>query len=524
MKISARFSYDSFRHDQTTDAHLVVSLTAPARDGEATRQAICVVPVIDVSGSMSGAKLDYAKRSAIKLIEHLKTGDYCGVIAFGSDVYVVAEPTRIDGDAKERLKAEVGKLGIRGSTNFAGGLLKAIELVDKLDLPATVIQRIIMFTDGQANVGVATKPEELTRLLEANMGRSTVSAFGYGQDVSQQLLTDFARIGKGNYAYIDQPDAALSAFGMELGGLLSTYGTDIVLDLTPLQGHRVTQVVTDVEAEIETIGGDVEVKIPSILGEETRHLVFAVKLEEQKQAFPRSVNTFDVKVRYDTINAAGKRETLTLETKAKTKFVKAGDEATKPNADLDAVIGLAQLVRAQIAAEASASRGDYVAAQNAIGEVQHDVRRRGLGGVLRAATALGEKYASPAAYAGSENYRVGMRSGGTRGMGVMSLDASLHADLAETGAVSFTNSTMEKTASSFTGGDPQPGVPMVSVDSAVPAAQPDLSSWVQIMAGSVAPAQPGITVNPILIASDATPLPTKTERRTLKQPKSSTRW
>ena len=82
-----------------------------------------------------------------------------------------------------------------------------------------------------------------------------------------------------------------------------------------------------------------------------------VNLAVANRGNARAVNTFDVKVRYDTINAAGKRETPTLETKAKTKFVKAGDEATKPNADLDAVIGLAQLVRAQIAAEASARAG-----------------------------------------------------------------------------------------------------------------------------------------------------------------------
>ena len=70
MKIEAALTYDTIRHDQDKDAHLVITLEAPTKDGEEARAPICVVPVVDVSSSMVGAKLDYAKRSAIKLIEH----------------------------------------------------------------------------------------------------------------------------------------------------------------------------------------------------------------------------------------------------------------------------------------------------------------------------------------------------------------------------------------------------------------------------------------------------------------------
>ena len=66
MKTTARFTFDAVRHDQENEVHLVVSLKAPKKDWETKRPPVCVFPVIDTSTSMSGQKLDYAKKSALK--------------------------------------------------------------------------------------------------------------------------------------------------------------------------------------------------------------------------------------------------------------------------------------------------------------------------------------------------------------------------------------------------------------------------------------------------------------------------
>ena len=72
MKVEARFTHDKLDHSKQNEIHVVVSLTAPKKDWEKERQPICIIPVIDVSGSMQGEKLDYAKQSVIKLIDHLR--------------------------------------------------------------------------------------------------------------------------------------------------------------------------------------------------------------------------------------------------------------------------------------------------------------------------------------------------------------------------------------------------------------------------------------------------------------------
>lgn len=531
MKLDAQLSFTKFRHDQDSDAHLVLTLTAPVKDGEAARPAICIVPVIDVSGSMSGPKLDYAKRSAIKLIEHLKVGDYCGLIAFDSTVRTVVEPQRLTLESKDRIKAEIGKLRTGGSTNFSGGLLAAMEAVDKLDLAEGVLQRIVMFTDGQANAGIATKAPDIIRLL-TNAGRATVSAFGYGSDVDQQFLLDFSKTGKGNYAFIQDPDGALTAFGKELGGLLSTYATNLVVRLDPLAGHEITSVVSDVEAEQEAIGGNVTIRVPDILGEESRNLVLAVRLKEQKQAFPRAVNTFDVKVEFDVIDATGKKERKTAEVKVKAHFVKEGEEDKTPIEALDNVIALAQVIRAQIEAEELAKKGNYVAAASVMQATADRTRRRGRLAAAGAAEGLAARLGDQEVYGSRQNqaYLRSFQAGGTRGMGAAMYAADAQVELQSLGVV-LQNSTQASTSTSFTEG--AESVPAVNVVPAVAPAVPGANPLLMVQPLSVGPVEPlvgpsltGSIPDPALAALWATPeVPVEPEapKMPIKQARSS-RW
>ncbi|MDX5194356.1 hypothetical protein IGO00_24620, partial [Salmonella enterica subsp. enterica serovar Weltevreden] len=92
-------------------------------------------------------------------------------------------------------------------------------------------------------------------------------------------LSELAKRGGGNYAFIKNPDEALSAFGKELGGLLSTYAQDIVLDLAPHNGHKIEEVLSDVS--VEEKDQKVVIKLGDLLSEEERHVVIAMKLSEQ---------------------------------------------------------------------------------------------------------------------------------------------------------------------------------------------------------------------------------------------------
>ncbi len=453
MKVTANLTFDTVRFDQETDAHLVLSLTAPTVDTDKIRPRLAIIMCIDISGSMEGQKLEYAKQSAYKMLEHCQPDDILGVVAFGSQVKVIAKPARVGSD-KDKIRKLVTGLRIEGMTNFAGGMIKSIELLKELDIGSDYIHRVIMLTDGVANVGPAKTPTEIIKLLQANAEHITCSAFGYGvaddrQGFNPDFLADFSKEGKGNYAHIENPDNALKAFGTELGGLISTYATDIRIELKPLAGHSIDSVVSDVDVDEENTG-EVYVNIPDLLAEETRNIVVAVKLAKQKTHGPRSVNVFDVQTTYQTFDSQGKRESHSEAARCKVQFVKSGDEDKKPKADLDAIVGLAQLVRAQLESEAQAKKGDYVKAASVMRAMSADFGDRGLAHLSAASDKIGSYVGNSMSYGSNHGYLRSFASGATRGLGVASYSASSAEDLSTLGVQMSTSSTTS-TANAFAG-------------------------------------------------------------------------
>lgn len=478
MQVKPQFTFEKVRHDQAHNHHLVLSLTAPKSDWEKKRPPLCIIPVLDISGSMGGPKLEYAKQSILKLIDHLSADDYLGIVSFSSNARIESEPRKMTLDAKNELKALVNRFRTEGSTNFSTGMLMGLQIANKLDLPEATLVRVIMFTDGQPTHGI-TDPQGLSDLLDKQAGRATVSAFGYGTDANQELLQGLSERGKGNYAFVRDPDAALSAFGKELGGLLSTYAQDIRVDLTPNNGHQITEVLTDADVD-EGVTGEVEIKVPHLLSEETAHIVVAVKLAEQKQAGPRQVNAFDVKVRYQVVDADGKLLEKVEEAKAKIQFVKPGEEQGKPTKEVDEIVARAQLTRAQTTAEAAASRGDFQMADAAFESLNFS--ERGHVGVAAVAAHVNGMYRSKGDYAKSGGNRMALRSAMLRGVGASHLDNEDREVLLQAN-YSVSNDAQDQMVEAFTGGLNQ----APSVTSNTTNAE-DLQSFLKNAAGLSGPA------------------------------------
>lgn len=459
MEILARFTHESLDHTQDNTVHFVVSLKAPTLDWMAKRPRLCVLPVIDLSGSMQGDKLRYAKQSMLKLVDQLADGDFAGLVAFESRVHVLVEPQPVTSDLKDRLRRAITDLHIMGGTNFAEGMMKAVLAVQKLDLPATFLKRVIMFTDGQPTEGV-TDSRTILKMLDSNRGSVTVSSFGYGDPeggtyngCDQDFLLQFSELGRGNYAYVKNPDDALAAFGKELGGLLSTYATDLLVEVEPVNGHIITKVVSNVEHTEEKVTGHIELPIPDILCEETRHFVFEAKLGKQSKVFPRETTAFNVKLVYAVLTEEGKKETKTIEEKARVRFVKPADAQKTPNADIAEIVALHRVIRAQLEAEEKAKKGNYAEAAAVMENIAEEVKTSGgVRGRRLAAAAMKvqERLWSADAYANGQGYLKSFSKGGTRAYGTSAMDAEAGAELIACN-VSVSNSSQEAYANSFSG-------------------------------------------------------------------------
>ncbi|MDP2955035.1 MAG: VWA domain-containing protein [Longimicrobiales bacterium] len=186
--------------------------------------------VLDRSGSMSGEKLDAARRAAAMLARRLSPQDTVSVVAFDDAVDVVAPPA--SGDAQERLPGLIESIESGGMTNLSGGWLRGRDLVAD-NLRDGGVNRVILLTDGQANVGIAD-PKKLTGLCRQGTKKGvSTTTIGFGEDYDEDLLKAMADAGHGGTYYIEKVDQASGVFEEELEGLLSIVAQNVRVTIQP---------------------------------------------------------------------------------------------------------------------------------------------------------------------------------------------------------------------------------------------------------------------------------------------------
>jgi Ca-activated chloride channel family protein len=190
--------------------------------------------VIDVSGSMDmDNRLGLVKRSLELLVEQLGRNDSVSIVVYGSDARVVLEPT--PGSRKGDILSAIYSLQPEGATNAEAG----IRLGYKMAMRAynrDGINRVILCSDGVANVGV-TGPEGILEEVDHYVEEGvTLTTIGFGMDNYNDILMEqLADNGDGFYAYVDDMREAKRLFIDNLTGTLQTIAMDakVQVDFNP---------------------------------------------------------------------------------------------------------------------------------------------------------------------------------------------------------------------------------------------------------------------------------------------------
>ena len=249
IRLSFHPSRPAFRRGEPTELDLLVRVHTPelpaVRDGQETsRPPLNLALVLDRSGSMGGQKMEYARQAAAFAVDQLRGEDRVSVVAFDDRVETVVAST--PASDKARLKAGIAGINVRGSTALHAGWVEG-GLQVSAHLETGHLNRVILFTDGQANVG-ETRPDAIANDVHglATRGVST-STLGIGADYNEDLLEAMARSGDGNYYFIESPNQLPSLFAAELRGLLATLGRTVSLGLEPGPGVAILEVYNELE-------------------------------------------------------------------------------------------------------------------------------------------------------------------------------------------------------------------------------------------------------------------------------------
>ncbi|MBN2489349.1 MAG: VWA domain-containing protein, partial [Planctomycetes bacterium] len=194
------------------------------------RPASNLVFLLDVSGSMQPAnKLPLVQQAMRELTAQLDERDRVGIVTYAGTSGLVLPST--PGHEKDAVLGAIDRLRASGSTNGAAGIQLAYEQAVQHFVEGG-INRVILCTDGDFNVGV-TSHSELVSLIE-DRARTGVflSVLGFGMgNYKDDRLEKLADRGNGHYAYIDGEREARRVLVDGLAGTLITIAKDVKIQV-----------------------------------------------------------------------------------------------------------------------------------------------------------------------------------------------------------------------------------------------------------------------------------------------------
>lgn len=212
-----------------------------AEEIETTDQDVNMVFLIDVSGSMDASnKLPLAKRAFTLLLEHMKPTDTISIVTYANSSKIVLDG--VPAADSTRIMSAINELMAGGGTNGGEGIMTAYALA-KTHFKEGGVNRIILATDGDLNVGVTSEGELARMVSEQKEAGIALTVLGFGgnnyKDNRMEALADY---GDGNYHYIDTIHEARRALVTEGGGTFNTVAKDVKLqlDFNPayIKGYR----------------------------------------------------------------------------------------------------------------------------------------------------------------------------------------------------------------------------------------------------------------------------------------------
>lgn len=188
------------------------------------RPSANLVFMVDVSGSMQDAdKLPLVKQALSILADGLRAGDSVSIITYSGTVETLVEGSH---DPFE-IKAALDGLSAGGGTAGGPALAMAYDLARAHRIDGG-INRIIMATDGDFNVGLSDQ-EGLEEMVKRNRDDGiTLTTLGFGQgNYNDAMMEAVADLGNGNHAYIDSAMEARKMLEEELSSTLFTIAKDV---------------------------------------------------------------------------------------------------------------------------------------------------------------------------------------------------------------------------------------------------------------------------------------------------------
>jgi Ca-activated chloride channel homolog len=208
---------------------LRIGLQTRAED-PARRQDAALTFVVDVSGSMSEpGRLDLVQDALHTLVDQLRDTDSVAIVAYQSRARVLREMTPVR--SRSVLHAAIDDLEAGGSTNLEEGLVTGYR-VAREGFAAGATNRVVLLSDGLANVGNTSADPILSQIREEAAKKISLLGVGVGSDYGDALMQRLADEGDGFVTYVSEREQARRLFVYQLPATLAVRARDAKVQVT----------------------------------------------------------------------------------------------------------------------------------------------------------------------------------------------------------------------------------------------------------------------------------------------------
>ena len=222
------------------EAILQIGFTTAEVNERTELRPLNLVLVIDKSGSMADSdKMSRVKDGLRTMVGKLRPDDIVSIVTFDTTARVLY-PARPIGDA-DTLRNAIDCLVPDGSTNLHSGLMLGYAEAKK-HFRAGATNRVILLTDGIANVGIVEPARIAAESSEFNGQGIDLSTIGVGLDLNNDLLRTLARSGRGLYHFISDYKDINKVFVNEVQSLISSVAKNVQVTIEYGPGLQLSKI------------------------------------------------------------------------------------------------------------------------------------------------------------------------------------------------------------------------------------------------------------------------------------------
>ncbi len=255
---------------QQQTAVVKITLAAENPPVKAKRAPINLCIVLDRSGSMSGDKIAQARKAALEALSRLGSQDVFSLITYDSEVKTLIPA----GQLKDlgRARDLIHNIHTGGDTALFGGVSQGASELRKYleDAPKGMVHRMLLLSDGKANVGPASA-DELGRLGKSLVKEGiSVTTIGIGTDYNEDLMTQLAQRSDGNTYFVQESQDLVGIFNEEIGDVLNVVAREVKI-IIECPGQ--VRPLRSIGKEARIRGQQVELKLNQLYGGQERYLL-----------------------------------------------------------------------------------------------------------------------------------------------------------------------------------------------------------------------------------------------------------